>query len=229
MTAEDREPGEIESSTKDRSSEISPRSVLFLPPEKLYRKQAFDRRNQRECRAKKKLLSQALEEENASLRSKLEGLEAELARRPKELHQGASSSPFLAIKNQDPRIWQVLPLSVPPMCRLDHVMHHLVSSGRQPDFLQAAIEEIAQSTFPRVVSLLNPAAAEVAPVASTIGEHGPWMQITSSAARIAVMSRLTLRLAFTTDEGAGDVRHLPIPPGKPPRLDIPPKTVFCPR
>lgn len=174
--------------TSSNGSIISPRSVLFLTDEKLYRKRAFDRMNQRESRARKKDRVQDLEQKNLDLEARIAELERHLAAQG----QGPTGSHAMygAFPVNDSRIWQVLPLSVPPMCRLDHVIHHLVSSGREPNFLQAAIEEIAHSSFPRVVSLLNPSLAETAPVAATIGDHGPWMQITSSAARTAVCSTL---------------------------------------
>lgn len=174
----------------DVDNPISLRSVVFLPPDKLYRKRTFDRINQRESRARKKDRIKCLEEENVELKAEVEALKKQLSARGSRGRQPSFSTgldcPIL--NDRGPRIWQVMPLSIAPMCRLDQVMHHVVSSGQQPNLLQAVLEEIAQTSFPKVVSLLNPTVAEMAPVASLIGEHGPWMQMTSSAARTAVRS-----------------------------------------
>lgn len=184
----------------DESSTISPRSVVFLAPDQLYRKRAFDRMNQRESRARKKYRVKELEQENLDLKARVEELERRLARPDRE----TATTPVIYESIPDsPKIWQVFPLSVPPMCRLDQVIHHLVKSGREPTFLQAAIEEIAHSSFPRVVSLLNPDHDKAAPVAATIGQHAPWMQITSSAARTAVMYNMCfyIRVRLISDRG----------------------------
>ena len=58
------------------------------------------------------------------------------------------------------------------------------------------LTEITKPTYPSVASLLIPSTAVDDPLTSLIGEHGLWMDITSSAARTAVSRRLEFVVKF---------------------------------
>ncbi|KIV81942.1 hypothetical protein PV11_04089 [Exophiala sideris] len=185
---------------------ISPRSVAHYTPTQLYRKRAFDRVNQRETRTRKKERVKCLEEENANLNSKIESLQSELLELRAERDQRSEHLRSLS-PNNGPRVWEVYPVALPPVTRLDHIMYHFRT--RSLAFLQDPMKEIAQTSFPSVVSLLNGRFTEDTPVASIVGEHGPWMQITSSAARTAVMYNICLYLRWLLSRSESTYLALP--------------------
>lgn len=186
----------------------SARSVAHYAPAQLYRKRAFDRRNQRDCRARKKERIQSLEEENLELKSTIESLQAKLreqtSQRDEQTEPLRPSSP-----NNGPRLWEVLPVALPAVTRLDHIMHHF-RTRKLSGALPTPMEEIAQTSFPRVVSLLDGRFTQDTPVSSIVGEHGPWMQITSSAARIAVMYNICLYLRWLLSPTESNYNALPV-------------------
>lgn len=179
---------------------LSARSVVHYTPTQLYRKRAFDRRNQRECRARKKDRVKSLEEENAELKATIESLQAKLSEKTSQQDEQAETSP---------RLWQVLPVNLPAVTRLDHIMHHF-RTRKFSGALSTPMEEIAQTSFPRVVSLLDGRITQDTPVSSIVGEHGPWMQITSSAARIAVMYNICLYLRWLLSPTEATYNTLPV-------------------
>lgn len=153
------------------------RSVEHLSAVQVYKKRAGDRANQRHCRARKQDRVRALEEENADLRARLERLEGKTAR-----GRGCDDAA--------PAIWNILPPSIPPIGKFDHLILYLTDTGSRDSTFGDILAEITQTTYPSVASLLNPlappASSASASLARLVGKHGLWMDITSSAARTAV-------------------------------------------
>ncbi|OQU94911.1 hypothetical protein CLAIMM_01193 [Cladophialophora immunda] len=195
-------PGRVDDQSGSRMV-ASTRSVLHYTPTQLYRKRAFDRRNQRECRARKEGRIKSLEEENRELKSRITALQSDLREMTTERDGLQEQS------RNGPRLWQVLPVAIPAVTRLDHIMHHF-RTRKLPGLFQIPMQEIARAKFPSITSLLNGKFTQDTPVASIVGEHGPWMQITSSAARTAVQYNLCLYFRWLLSPTEVNYLSLPV-------------------
>jgi len=94
------------------------------------------------------------------------------------LQNAAQSDGRLAAPHLDSTpAWQVLPVNVSPTTALDRVLVEVAESGRRFSQQRGRYhEELSQTNFPSLSSLLEPTSADpiACPVASAVGNHTTW-------------------------------------------------------